>query len=710
MKRIFFVFLIVLITIALTAELNQLRIVGQAEKTQDIVPARYETVNREKAACIIFVTDLAVDLDFRPRIALVGLANPAPGQFHVYVDPSERVIDVHALGYRPLPVVLREFGISRLRSGDVYKIELTGDKPDVRSIENINIVVNTDPRNAIVYLNDKGVEDSRQILAPMGKNTLRIELDGYKSIIDEIEVSEQRTLFEYRMELAMDVPVRIETNPAGATVFLDDVNCGTTPLEFFYQEGDYRLRIVSDNHAAIEEIIEVREPQTVKSYILEDIRGSLTIKTGPNSRIFINNEAYPQGVTNLKLPPQLTQIRITTPKAQDITRSVVVREKEHQELELYPQIDTGTIGVSVMPLDAQVELTGDSGERFSSQGSQTFRDVPIGMYELEIKADKHKTHKESFEVKKDEVIRKQVILEEGPDVLEGMVFVEGGTFQMGSNDGKDSEKPIHSVTVSDFYIGKFEVTQREWSEVMGVNPSGNHSSIGDPLDHPINAVSWYNAIEFCNKLSISEGLTPVYSINGNTSSSNWTSGTVLADWNANGYRLPTEAEWEYAARGGNKSRDYTYSGSNSIRNVACYGDYGWDSANKSPKGTKPVGTKLPNELGIYDMSGNVWEWSWDFCGDYSSLVKKYPDLLPTTAIKYGEGLREIPSYGDDTSSANEYPIVDTNPRGARHGTYRVRRGGSWGDIASICTVSFRYSNTPSLTLNSIGFRVVRKSP
>jgi TonB family protein len=396
----------------LSAELNQLRIVGQAEQASDIIPARYETVNRERAACIIFLTDLAVDLDFRPRIDLVGLANPASGQFHVYVDPLERVIDVHALGYRPLPVVLRDYGVSRLRSGDVYKLQLTGDKSDFRSIENINIVISTEPRNAIVYLNEKRAEDNRQVLATMGKNTLRIELDGYKSIIDEIEVSEQRTLFEYEMELALDVPVKVDTDPQGATVFLDDVNCGTTPVQFFYQEGEYRLRIVLENHAVLEEIIEVRGPHTEKSYRLEDIRGSLTIKTGPNSRIFMNNEEYPQGVTNLKLLPQLIQLRITTPQAQDITRSIVVREREHHEIELFPQINTGSIGVSVMPIDAQVELTGDTGEKFNSQGSQTFPDLPIGIYEMEIKADNHITHKESFEIKKDEVVRKQVILEE----------------------------------------------------------------------------------------------------------------------------------------------------------------------------------------------------------------------------------------------------------------------------------------------------------
>jgi formylglycine-generating enzyme len=182
-----------------------------------------------------------------------------------------------------------------------------------------------------------------------------------------------------------------------------------------------------------------------------------------------------------------------------------------------------------------------------------------------------------------------------PSEIEEMVFVEGGTFQMGSNVGDLDEKPVHQVTVSDFYIGKYEVTQKEWVEIMGSNPS--HFK-GDNL--PVEKVSWFDAIEYCNKRSVQEGLNPVYSINGNTSPSDWTNGKIVANWDADGYRLPTEAEWEYSARGGNKSRGFTYSGSNTIGEVAWYRD-------NSGRKTNSVGQKKPNELGIYDMTGNVWE-------------------------------------------------------------------------------------------------------
>ncbi|MDR1374834.1 MAG: SUMF1/EgtB/PvdO family nonheme iron enzyme, partial [Treponema sp.] len=162
-----------------------------------------------------------------------------------------------------------------------------------------------------------------------------------------------------------------------------------------------------------------------------------------------------------------------------------------------------------------------------------------------------------------------------------MMRVEGGTFQMGSNNGSSDEKPVHRVTVKSFYMGKYEVTQGEWIRVMGSNPSNWK---GDTL--PVEKVSWYDAVEYCNKLSRQEGLTPAY----------WGSrDSITCDFNATGYRLPTEAEWEYAAKGGNKgSMTYEYAGGNAVDSVAWYDG---NSGNR----THPVGTKQPNSLGLYDM-------------------------------------------------------------------------------------------------------------
>ncbi len=216
-----------------------------------------------------------------------------------------------------------------------------------------------------------------------------------------------------------------------------------------------------------------------------------------------------------------------------------------------------------------------------------------------------------------------------------MIEVRGGTFLMGAtaeqgSDAYDSEKPAHQVTLSDYYIGQTEVTQALWKAVMyGNNPSKH---IGDNL--PVEQVSWNDVQEFIWRLNDLTGAK---------------------------FRLPTEAEWEFAARGGTKAHGNKYSGSNNIDFVAWYYD-------NSGQTTHPVATKAPNELGIYDMSGNVWEWCQDWKGDYSSLSQ-------------------------------------TNPTGPMTGSDRVYRGGSAWLIAWFCRVSNRFYDTPDYRFYDLGFRL-----
>lgn len=217
-----------------------------------------------------------------------------------------------------------------------------------------------------------------------------------------------------------------------------------------------------------------------------------------------------------------------------------------------------------------------------------------------------------------------------------MIKVEAGTFTMGctSEQGGDcdsDESPYHRVTISqDYYIGKFEVTQELYEAVMGTNPSNWKA-----FDRPVETVSWNDAMEFCDELSRMTGRR---------------------------FTLPTEAEWEYAARGGKKSTNAKYSGSSSVANVA------WYDGNSGSQ-THPVGRLRANELGIYDMSGNVWEWCLDWYGNYSSASQ-------------------------------------TDPMGPGSGSYRVNRGGSWDSGAGDCRVSYRSYYTPGYRLSYLGFRVV----
>jgi len=256
-----------------------------------------------------------------------------------------------------------------------------------------------------------------------------------------------------------------------------------------------------------------------------------------------------------------------------------------------------------------------------------------------------------------------------------MVRINGGTFMMGSPSreaGRRSDETQHRVTVSSFYMGRYEITQKEYQEVMGANPS---YFIGDNL--PVEMVTWFDAIEFCNNLSQIEGLTPTYTITGRTPVSGYPITAATVTWNreANGYRLPTEAEWEYACRAGTTT---AYNTGNTINT-----NTGWYSKNSNSR-TQPVGQKPANAWGLFDMHGNVWEWCWDWYGTYPSSAQ-------------------------------------TDPVGTSAGSCRVYRGGAfitsassvlsalWRRYLSAADVrsAYRGNSTPTSRIGCIGFRVVR---
>ena len=224
-----------------------------------------------------------------------------------------------------------------------------------------------------------------------------------------------------------------------------------------------------------------------------------------------------------------------------------------------------------------------------------------------------------------------------------MVTVEGGTFTMGAtpeqgSDAYSDESPTHQVSLSSYCIGQTEVTQALWQTVMNSNPS---LCQGD-LNRPVEQVTWEDCQTFISKLNELTGKQ---------------------------FRLPTEAEWEFAARGGNKSQGYKYAGSNTIDDVAWYIDNCYALGSSSPDyGTHAVATKAPNELGLYDMSGNVWEWCQDWYGSYSSNAQ-------------------------------------TNPTGSVSGSNHVRRGGSWVCITRYCRVSRRQQSEPSYSSYNLGLRL-----
>lgn len=298
-------------------------------------------------------------------------------------------------------------------------------------------------------------------------------------------------------------------------------------------------------------------------------------------------------------------------------------------------------------------------ETFTAEGSETVTE----MASVENSEDGFEQQNENSEKEESS---------EFESVSPRMILVEGGTFKLGTEI-----EGFHDVTVSSFEIGETEVTIGQYQSVT------DEKEIDESLrNYPVTDVNWFEAVIYCNKLSMKCGYEPCYSINGETNPLMWGTdipslsedkgqvgdmtvwNTVQCNFTANGYRLPTEAEWAFAAQGGNKSNHTKYSGSNNINEV------GWTQKN-SEGHLCEVAMKKPNELDIYDMSGNVWEWCWDRNGVYAT----------------------VPEF---------------NPTGPNKGSWhRVRRGGGWGTPDSDSEITYSSSDSPDVQSPYIGFRLCR---
>ena len=402
----------------------------------------------------------------------------------------------------------------------------------------------------------------------------------------------------YEMVLEMETgTLTVVATPVEAKIYVDDAYAGTGSVNVQVSVGaEHRYRVESQDYIKEENsIFFAKSEKKIISVELVPNFGYITVKSEPSgAELYIDDKKA--GMT-----PYLAR-RISRGQ-----HRVEVRKRGYE-----PYADVVTININETTRIEDVKL--EASNEVVSIPQQQEQYSPQQEYGGGFSNQTITVNGVSFE----------------------MVYVEGASFDMGAtteqgSDADSDEKPVHSVTLSDYYIGRCEVTQELWEAVMGSNPSYFKGA-----QKPVESVSWNDCQEFVSRLN---------SLTGRT------------------FRLPTEAEWEYAARGGNKSLHYKYSGSDNIDDVAWY----WD--NSGYYGTHAVGTKSPNELGIYDMSGNVWEWCSDWYGDYSAGAQ-------------------------------------TNPQGPSSDSLRVLRGGRWGSRARYCRVSNRDYGNFDYSLSRSGLRLV----
>lgn len=712
------VFLLLLITECnLLAQMQKFEITVEKEPPQPPVFVNYP----DDAAVIIYSS--IEGLNFESNTAGIVDTKTEPGKYTLVVKTEKQFISVKKRNYMEGRIT-----IPKLEARQVLYFSITEKSPDAQILP---VTILTTPAECNIYIDGTFSGTGAQHQLTEGIHTIRVEKTGYAAIEKSIEVSKQKALFEFTLEKEKQYPVTIRSEPKGARIFIDNVEQQEkTDHGLFLFTGTYTLRLTLPGYLDISEEIRIgsNEPAERKYSFIKN-SGVLSVKVTPaDAEIYINNqpEQLQQGRKEL-LPGEHTlrisktgyfpveekviielgktthksftlqkntgslKLVITPPDAEiyinrakqnagskyfelapgkyalEIKREGYNSREETIEIELNREVEksftlvqkTGSLQFSISPVDADVQLIRSGAVIEKWQGLKIIDNLSVGTYTIEAKAAGYKTKKEDVEVKENQNTVIKTVLEKGADAKGSMILVKGGWFNMGSNDGQDNEKPVHKVWVDDFYIGKYEVTVAEFAEFIKATgyktdaEKGDGSYIWTGSEWQKKAgVSWRDDVSGKKRKEIDYN-HPVIHVS-------WNDADAYCKWK--GVRLPTEAEWEYAARGGQQSKGYKYSGSNSIDEVAWYKDNSNDQ-------THAVGSKKPNELGIYDMTGNVWEW----CSD---------------------------RYAQDYYSKSP----ERNPGGPVSGQYRILRGGSWVISDDDCRAAYRNDDTPDFRFNDVGFR------
>ncbi len=614
---------------------------------------------------------LRVETDVKPDLYLSGPGvikkeDVAQGIYYFFVSFRKPYITFSAEGYTPFTYKIPV----RMEEGRTYFLNLKSVGVDPKDI--ISVMFKTNPADAKVFIDEKeaGVSGT-PIEIPKGTHAIKVLKNGFRKIDRNLEINDKTIFFEYTLESIDPVTVKISSQPIGAEIWLNNSRAGTTNKQTMLLPGEYELKISSSGYLdKTEKIVVTEDGKNEFSYILLKSSGTLKLTIEPvNATVFLNKENT-NGKKELELSPSFYKLEIKAPHYYDLTENIEIKSNQVLEKQYKLQARTGKLQVSFSPDTATLEVRQGDKLVKAVTSALFLKDIVEGEYLLVCKAQGYQQQEKRVIITENaltdisiDLVRgqsqPQTVLSSGNPVQdERMIFVEGGDLSMGT-EASYGTNATHPVSVSSFYICKYEVTQKEWQELMGYN-----LSVFKGENRPVDCVNWYDAVEYCNKKSIKEGLNTCYTIVG---------ANVMWDTSKNGYRLPTEAEWELAGQGGKYRKGYQYCGSDNIDEIAWYEVNSDKKGNTSPDyGSHAVGGKKPNELGLYDMSGNLWEWCWDWKGDF-------------TADK------------------------QINPQGPASGTDKILKGGSWYSQEQNCRVQKRNYNTPDSRFNYIGFRLVRNS-
>ena len=621
-------------------------------KRENDITARVEAPKKDQngdLCAIIKVVTTQTGFIWDPDALGIISADYKTGEYWIYVP----------YGAKRLTIKHEKLGILRdymyplpIEKAGVYIMELTTGKVTTtvedEQIASQWLVINSDPTGSDIYIDDQPANQTPyQNELPVGKHTYRLSHDLYLPTAGLVELTaDKKEVVNLTLQPNFG-KLNITTTPeTGATVSLDDVNTGkTTPCALEQvKAGEHTVTIRLNMYQSISQIITMQPGGEINLPVtLSTTFASVTVNTEPSSDIYIAGEKRGTGTWTGPLLPGVHRFEA---RKEGFAPAAAKREVINGKpliVNLHPVAKTGTLKVMTTPVDAAIILNGEN----KGTTPATLRNLLVGNYTLALSLAGYGTTYKNITIVESETNRVNETLGHSGFAQQSssetinhstleMVAVKGGTFQMGNNEGTKDQKPVHTVTLSDFSIGKTEVTQAQWKAIMGSDPS---SFKGEDL--PVENVSWNDVQDFIGKLNSMTGKT---------------------------YRLPTEAEWEYAAGGGATNRT-KWAGTTTENSLT---DYAWlyDNSNKT---THPVGTRQPNQLGIYDMSGNVEEW----CNDV--FDENYYKVSPT----------------NNPQGASSNPLLS-----------RVSRGGCWHINELFCRVDTRYGYVPGFHENVLGFRLV----
>ena len=516
-----------------------------------------------------------------------------------------------------------------------------------------------EPHNATLWVNDEiwelNEEGQATNLLGFGTYSYRVQAPNYhpesgKVTLDNADESKVVTVrlkpnFGW-IEVAGDGPLR------DASVYIDDMKLGNAPCKSdALKSGTHTVRIIKKMYETYSQTVTVNDNEITRLApdLVSDF-AEVTLKVDGHAEIWVNDEKKGEGTWTGPMRNGTYKIECKLENHETtMTSQVITADMAGQTITLpAPTPIYSSLNIESKPNGCQIYIDGKE----MGKTPKFISEILVGSHGIKLTKDNYFDYAETITINKGEHKQVKAQLKDRSasktitvnEVSFTMKLVEGGTFQMGSTPEQETEivtwtNFAHGVTLSNYYIGETEVTQALWKAVMGTEPTqygGWTEEHGRGDDYPAYLVSWHEAMEFIAKLNEKTGKD---------------------------FRLPTEAEWEYAARGGNKSKSYKFAGGNDIDEVAWHKDTSGGMSHM-------VKRKAPNELGIYDMSGNVFEWCQDWCDFY-------------------------------TFSAD--PQID--PQGPQNGTNRVIRGGSWASSPKTCRASNRKEIAPERTTCDCGFRL-----